>query len=366
MCEQPARRGAAAAMALLCAAPITGLQAQDATTARALLTRLRAAQAAEARRRHAEDSLRTANTRVDTVRVGALVVLSAPGVPTALAAGAAGAWAALDARFGARAHMLTTIPFVLGITGSDPLVPHPPLTSRGIGITADADSASLTRALASAAAFALAEHEDAALREWLGTPISAFPAPAQRFAEVYVELATAPWTAVRRCHGGDLDDCRRMLGLVPGEGYLDQWYDPEDRRRLVAMRSGPIERWTPLHRSCVDGHSADACTALLRADPDGLGQPPTTATLRSTVMDVALELGSPGAYDRLLAAPDRPLTERLEAAATVSSDSLLRAWYARTMLARPKTVTVGAPGAWAAFGWVTALVALALRSSRWR
>jgi len=360
------RRLAPLAMAVLGLGAPGCARAQDAASQRALLARLRAEHAREERRRRIDDSLRTAGIEVDTVRIGTLTVLRAPGVPPALPAGAAGAWRALDSRFGGQTRTLGSVTFVLGISGAPPLVHHPPPGARGLGITAAADSGALARTLASAAAGVISEHSDAAFREWLGGGLSPSPEPPHVLTEAYVELATEPWTVVRRCHAGDLDGCRRMLGLVADEDYLDQWYDDEDRRHLVAAESGATERWTAQHWACVDGGSIDACRALVRAGDGDLAHPPVTRAARATVVDLTLALGGPGAYDRLMATAGHPIAQRLAAAAGVSSDSLLRSWHARVMAARPTAVTLDRTGAWTAFGWVLVAAALALRSSRWR
>jgi hypothetical protein len=109
-----------------------------------------------------------------------------------------------------------------------------------------------------------------------------------------------------------------------------------------------------------------ACDAVVRSGGRAIAPPPVTANLRALIVDLALDHGGPGAYDRLVQRPARPMAERLAAAAGVASDSLLRAWHAATIAARPQSVTLRTAGAWAAFAWVGLLAALALGSSRWR
>jgi hypothetical protein len=116
---------------------------------------------------------------------------------------------------------------------------------------------------------------------------------------------------------------------------------------------------------CVEGRSADACTALLRRLPARSLEPPLRNGPRALV-EQALDLGGPDAYDRLMASPHRPLGERLAVAAGVPQDSLVARWRARVIVARPRAVTLTPRGAWAAFVWILVLGALALQSTRWR
>ncbi len=364
MCDRR-RAGIVAACVLVCMG--TGAGAQDVGTERARLARLEAELRVERARRRVRDSLHAATVGVDTVRVGTLTVLSARGVPASLPAATAAAWRVLDARFGHETRVLASVELVVGVPGTPAVVTRvDPMRIRGVGVPADIDSTALAGTLASVAGRVIVDAQDPALRAWLDAHHDPHAPSRARFGDAYVELATGPWTVARRCLAGDLDGCRRMFGLVPGQDFLEQWYDDDERRHLVADAAGPPARWTPQQRACVEHGASAACVAVLRAGGRPLAPPPVTGKLRALLADLALEHGGPGAYDRLMASADRPLAERLAAAAEMSSDSLLREWHARTMAARPESVTLRAAGAWAAFAWVGLLAALGLGSSRWR
>ena len=371
---------AALTAALLCA----GRPATSQTTAalRAELDRLRQERAAAIAAARRGDSVRALGIRLDTIRAGALTVLAPwPAGPSARAA-TARAWRLLQGRFGDGADVLEGVEFVVQPALGLDVVPlargtrvHPLLIPReasgrsspaDAAIEIDVDTATLARWIASRAAAEVAAHQDTAFRNWLRGNIDAESDDTRRLGGAYVELVTEPWTAVKRCYLGDLDGCRRALGLVPERDPLDQWYDAEDRRRLVATAAPDDFRFRPAgeRASCVEGN-ADACTALLRRLPARSLEPPLRTGPRA-LMELALDLGGAGAYDRLMESPNRPIVERLAAAAGVSQDSLLMRWHARVLAARPRPVTLTAAGAWAAFGWVLALGALALQSTRWR
>ena len=366
--------------ALLCA----GRPATSQTTAalRADLDRLRQERAAAIAAARRGDSVRALGLRVDTIRAGALTVLApSPAGPSARAA-TARAWRLLQVRFGDAAGLLAGIEFVTQpALGPDlvplargtrvrPLrVPREAIRRRSpvdTGFEIDVDTATLAQWIAMQAASDIAAHQDTALRHWLRGTIGPLNDSTRRNADVYVEMVTVPWTTAKRCYLGDLDGCRRALGLVPERNPLDQWYDAEDRRRLVATAAPDDFRFRPAGERalCVEGN-ADACTALLRRMPARSLEPPLRNGPRA-LMEFALDLGGAGAYDRLMEAPNRPIVQRLAAAARVSQDSLLARWHARVIAARPRPVTLTPAGAWAAVGWVLALGALALQSTRWR
>jgi hypothetical protein len=93
---------------------------------------------------------------------------------------------------------------------------------------------------------------------------------------------------------------------------------------------------------------------------------PLSAEARHSLARLVLDVGGRAAYTRLLRYPGRPLSERLAFAAGLPRDSLMARWRSSILAARPKPVTITAPGAWTALGWAVVFGLLALRSSRWR
>jgi hypothetical protein len=357
--------------------------AQTTAALRAQLERLRQEHATAITAASRVDSVRAVGIRVDTIRAGALTVLAAWPAGASVRSATAQAWRLLHPRFGDGAGVLAGIEFVVqpalgpdilplarGTRVRPLLIPREATGRSSPAATAfeiDVDTATLARWIAARAAAEVAAHQDTAFRNWLRGNVNAESDDTRGLEAAYVEMVTVPWTTVKRCYLGDLDGCRHAIGLVPERDPLDQWYDAEDRRRLVATGAADGYRRTrPVERSaCVDGRNIDACTALLRRLPSLSIEPPFPSGQRALV-ELALDRGGLGAYSRLMASPDRPLADRLAAAAGLPEDSLLAAWRARVIVSRPRAVTLTPRGAWAAFVWILVLGALALQSTRWR
>lgn len=360
MCES--RSAALLALAgLLATAPVSG---QSTPAYGAHLARLRAEHQRVLGIARAADVARPAG---DTVRAGALTLI----VPSALAplarASAPAAWQLLEAKFGGRAGLVAPLEIVLQQRGIPPVAPRAPNAQvRPVFVPPDASSAVVAPILAHIGATEINAAQDSALRRWLQWTIDPRPQPRERYAEVYVELVAAPWTAVRSCYGGDIAACGRALGLADAADPLDSWYGIEDRRRLVehAAATWGLRR-LPESRACVVQGDAASCDAALRTVPPEFVNPPLSGVARGLLTDVALELGGEGAYERL-ADGRGPIAARLASAAGVSTDSLVRAWRARAFADAPRPITLRRAGAWAAMVWAVTFAFLGLRSTRWR
>lgn len=354
-----------AAAVVAAAAPATGQTPAD---LRAQLERLRQEHTTALAAARRADSARVAGVGVDTIRVGALTVIAPQSTGSPARPATAEAWRMLHERIGEEARALGGIEFVIQQAGTPDIVPRAPSRLvRPLAVPRGTTTTELAKWLARRAAMEIAALQDTSFRRWLRSGIDLFSDSTRWSASAYVELVTQPWTAVKRCYLGDLDGCRHALGLAPGIDLLDQWYDAEDRRRLVAAADeGQFNRAHARERTaCVDGGAADACTALLRDVSASYLQPPLPSGPLALV-GLVLDLGGPGAYTRLMASPERPLAERLSAAAGLAPDSLLATWRARVLAARPEPVTLTAALAWAAFAWVLAFGTLAVQSTRWR
>ena len=121
----------------------------------------------------------------------------------------------------------------------------------------------------------------------------------------------------------------------------------------------------PEVRDCVEQGDVAACDAALRTVPAEFIHPPLSSRARGLLVDLALELGGAGAYERLVASRG-PLAGRLATAAHVPVDSLVRAWRARAFAHQPERITLRRAGAWAAMAWAVAFALLGLRSTQWR
>ena len=353
--------GALALAGLLAAVPGT---AQSTREYRAHVARLRAERERVVAIALEADRIRPAG---DTVRAGALTIIAPPPLGALARASAPVAWRLLAARFGDQAGLVAPLEIVLQQRGIPPVAPRAPNDRvRPVTVPHGATSDLIAPILAHTAAIHVNAAQDSALRHWLRWTIDPRPQPPERYADVYVELATAPWTVVRRCFAGDLAACERALGLTEAAGQLDGGYGIEDRRHLVELSATTWGlRPLPAARACVEEGIAAACDAALRAVPADLVPPPLSGIARGLLTEVALELGGDGAYERLVDGRG-PIAARLAAAARVPPDSLVRAWRARTFADAPRPITLRRAGAWAAMAWAVTFACLGLRSTRWR
>ena len=360
MCEtRPA--GLLALAGLLAAAPVAGQSTPDYG---AHVTRLREEQQRLLTIAREADRTRPAG---DTVRAGALTLIVPPPLGALARTSAPIAWQLLEAKFGGKARLVAPLEIILQQRGIPPVAPRAPNARvRPVTIPPDATSDVLAPILAHVGATHVNGAQDSTLRHWLQWTIDARPQPPERYADVYVELATAPWTAVRSCYGGDIAACGRALGLAAGASPIETWYGLEDRRRLVDVSSATWGlRQLPARRACLEQGDAAACDDALHAVPPEFVSPPLSGVARGLLTDVALELGGHGAYERL-ADGRGPIATRLAGAAGVSTDSLVRAWRARAFADAPRPITLRRAGAWAAMAWAVTFAFLGLRSTRWR
>ena len=360
MCRDCAA-GALALAALVAASPVVG---QSTPHYRAHLARLRAEQQRVLATALAADENRPP---ADTVRAGALRLVVSPPLEALARASGAVAWQLLEARFGSKARLVAPLEIIVQQAESPPIAPRAPNAMvRPVTVPRDATSDLIAPIVTFIAAAHVNAAQDSALRQWLQWTIDPRPQPPERYADVYVELATAPWTAVRSCYGGDLAACGRALGLAADANPLDTWYGTEDQRRLVEHNSATWGlRPLPAARRCVEHGDATACNAALQSVPADFVRPPLSGAARGLLTDVSLELGGDGAYERLVDGRG-PIAARLASAARVPADSLVRAWRARVFAAAPRPITLRRAGAWAAMAWAVTFAFFGLRSTRWR
>lgn len=210
---------------------------------------------------------------------------------------------------------------------------------------------------------------NSAFRDWLGVQTPTVSDDLD-LRQAYTELVTAPFTSTSGCMLGNLVECRKALGMTTTDDYLTTWYTADDHRTLVLERQRPSDRLYPIQAAryddCIDSSDDEACATFLRAD--GRFQktrPPLSATVRSSLVRHALDVGGSGSYRRLFYAKGA-IADQLAAAAGMPADSLLRSW--RTMLfevsGTPTSVTF--PLALSAILWLAVFSAMALRSTRWK
>lgn len=360
-------RAALLALAVLLVAAPLPARAQEQGAQRARIARLeRALRNAEAAAARADAMRPPVALESDTISAGALRVLAPVGVARDTRTAVAEAWPLIDAAFGNAAARLANHPFTLvggGRRGE---------ADRVDGVTnpvmTNGQATDIVQRLLWAAATVVASGSDSALADWMRGALVPIRDPAGERRGVYVALVSAPSPAARQCYLGDLAGCRSALGFAPVSETVTDWYDAPRRRQIVQDMSNLDQvRSTPRsYVACVAEQSDADCLAVLRRAPPGAIPPPLPPAARLSVVRTAVELGGRGAYARLLTTAGTPIEQRLAIASGVPADSLLRAWQAAVLAARPRPVTVEPRGGWVALAWGVAFGLLALRSSRWR
>lgn len=322
------------------------------------------------------DSGRRSSVPLDTLRAGALTVITTRATAPMVRQVIDHAWRILDQTYGSAATVLSRYPLPVQIVGRTgeilPMRPSPGSGLRGVTLNAilptGADSGTVLRALLFQSSLALGAMRDSALTAWLHVNFTPPWPRDDRLELTYIDLVTSPWSHARTCYLGDLTACRRALGLSGREAPILEWYDAPDRRRLVRDRPySSFDRTAGVqYQRCLNGGPDTACVAAIHASRFFTLDTPLQAPARLSLLQAALTTGGRGAYERLLAGAGRPLDERLAFAAGIPTDSLLSRWRAAVLAARPKTVAFATRQAWAAVIWGVLFGFLAMRSTRWR
>ena len=303
---------------------------------------------------------------LDTIRAGALVVLTRPQDGVRVRRGAEIAWRELDSLYGDGAATLATHPVLFWfLQRRGRQVPEYATKYEPVLGDSAATAADIARQLISGAANVLRKNADTTLANWFGPlllPLSPSPAEVSR---IYVELVTAPSAAVRRCYQGDAASCRAALGLLDGGDRVTLWFDADERRALVSKMSEMDRAGQRVDSdACLLTQSDESCIAVLHTVT--YLEPPLSIEARHSFARAALSAGGRSAYQRLVGSAGRPLSERFAAAAGLSADSSALRWRAAIVAGRPKTVTLATASGWMALGWAIAFGLLALKSTRWR
>jgi hypothetical protein len=349
-------------------ASVASLGAQSPQSMDAVRERVRrlteALRVADAAANRADSLARAARIiKSEPVNAGALHVLAPTVAATSAQAGAEDAWAVLQRTFGSEANTLDTMVFVVQLPRSAAVTAAPSHAWRFVGENSAPD---LSNRLVFEASRLLSIR--LGLANWSGGIFVPERRPQRLLAATYVELVTAPSRATQRCYGGDLAGCRDALNLPPSPDVVRRWYGPAERRGIVRqIITGEETQVVPdLYQRCVVAGDDSACVLLLSRAPEIAIPRPLELPTRAAFVQLALELGGPQAFHRLVAADGRSVDVQLETAAGVPLDSLLSVWRMRVLAARPRPVTLEPKGAWLALMWGVVFGVLALRSTRWR
>jgi hypothetical protein len=209
----------------------------------------------------------------------------------------------------------------------------------------------------------LANQYDDALKRWLVGRIDTRDVvpPA-----LFVDLATSPSVVARACLVGSVDACGTALVLTTPNDPATAWYDAGGRRAVVALVPRDVAPNLLDLDQCVSKGSDAACLREMRSSKSPDIPPPVGWDSRELLVRLALHLGGPGAFDRLITSAPRPIGERLALAARVPIDSLLGRWRAAVLSSRPASVDLTPETAWIALLWGVLFAVFLLRSSRWR
>lgn len=307
----------------------------------------------------------------DTLRMGPVTVMVESNDSTLVHAARTQALRLLNGDLERDLGLLQGLEISIRIRGNQvmDLGPRSDRLARGRPLREERRTDDLAAHLVEATYAALDMNNDASLWRWVPSRPVTRNAARSDLARAYRDMATSPFEASAQCLRRDVDGCRRALGLAETSDPLTDWYTQPDRRALVDRANRPDSRFSPAYAAtydrCVDGGDDAACQASLRALWGGLVRPPLPSNVREALAHRALVMGGDGAYGRFFTTGGT-IEQRLEAAAGVPIETLIRSW--RTTLDE----AVGAPtavswplGLMSVF-WAVALAALGLRSTRWR
>lgn len=332
-------------ISLLWAAPVA---AQDSL---ALLVRMEARLDSLRRAAARVDSLGYTSSATDSVIAGGIRIATSAALRPFVELAAAEAWDSLEARFGASALAVQTLPVIL-FGGPGTVVPE------------SMDRQELARGLEGAAAQSIWRRQDPVLTTWL---MGSFPTGSileEELQSIASELARRPARQNTQCLRGEASACAVALGLRMGADTLAEWYAETTWPRLAETSVWSLTgRDAQLRDRCVALRDLMACRAVLT--PQRIA-PPVSTLGRRFLVELALEAGGAGAFDRLTADTGRTLEQRLEAAAGVPVDTLLARWTASVAASIPGSPAPGGRETFLTMAWSAAVMVMAIRGSRWR
>lgn len=320
-----------------------------------------------------QDSVKIRALPVDTVRVDPLVILAAPEDATLAREAAEAAVPRLRARFGQGVADLRAHPFTIRTPTyshrSDPLVEIAEVDSADHVTSGQSQPA--TRSLVEEAWVVrgsryLTEELGPDFGRWLANALPVDSATSKTWIDGRIELVTTASSAAQACYAGDDRACAYALGVAGEDDPAVHWFDADERRQIVRRASYSLQRGhEDAWQRCVLHDDATTCMALARLIPSDAIQPPLGPTARQGLAQLAMDFGGPGAFARMLTAPNT-VAARLQAASGIPTDSLVRVWRARIMHASAESTTMTPALALMSLFWAATCGALALRSSRWR
>ena len=369
----------------ICALVLAGrrLEAQSRANEDSLLARIHALDSLVASRKHTVDSVRRSLVRpVPPVEItsGAISVRTTPELASRVRAAVALASTVVDSAGSSTlpARVASYVPIVVRDStpvamGFVPVISLAPDSARRwysslrMNVSIAATPSQIADRLALFIEQYALQGADSSLAAWVmmgRLPLR--PTSDENARDVYVELAANESVAARRCRTGDTAACLDAFGLDSSNGSrLTRWYAAEDYRSLLHRVAPPREDSMAVAAwlRCRDARDQDACVIAANALPDASVPLPFSATARLMLVRQALELGGPGAYDRLVS-PNVTMRARMEAAAGKPVDVVVQRWLARVEAARPNPMRVRPGATLASLGWCGLFLAIGITRRR--
>ncbi|HVZ77033.1 MAG TPA: hypothetical protein VG818_03530 [Gemmatimonadaceae bacterium] len=374
MCDARRLATCLSLLVVLATAGARTLRGQDPAAYRARIERLQRTQAALAALAARQDSARRGAIPRDTIVEGAFTILVDSADRALARSAAARATRVIASRMGAAGVAAAARTIAVrrvaraNKPGTPPVVEVMDVDSTGRLTGAQqqvADVDAVARDLEERSARRLMSAFGPAVQRWAGRDIPLDLPGTDAWRNAHIDLVLSQSSIARACLDGDVSACGRALGLVGRDAPLANWYDAQDRRFLVERMRG---QWTPgLQRDaagCVAARLDSACNSVLATLPTDALTPLLGGEGRD-VLRLAMSIGGPGAFARMQAAADDPAAV-VQAAAGISTDSVLATWHTLVIQAREQDATLRLSTAVGALFCVGVCGALSLRSSRWR
>src|SRR5712691_4826492 len=367
MCRLP-RLARAWPLVLLLCAPFVGVRAQDTRMyAQRVDTLYRDWQRIHVQRLAYEDSVARARRAYDTVVVGSIRILTTPDKVASARQSAQKVLAALSPQYGQALATLHEHWFVIrdeldtiDVGGTGRMTRRFALVAElwpdgreSPTLTVDREQALLETALTDVSLQAISRGAGRSFANWIGSRLPSDTAPTMAWSWARLDLLSSQMTAAHRCYSGNVRDCELTLASRSATDPATELFDAADRRHFFAHPSdvGSLDRD---HRidECVAGNDS-LCIAVLRDVPEDRLPDPVPSKNRFAFVQLAVSLGGPGSMERLLLTNGTP-AQRIEAAARMPVDSVLRLWVQHTREARMGSRDMSPADAGTALLWILA------------
>ncbi len=319
------------------------------------------------------DSIRARQLPTDTVRVGVLSIVADSALTTLARESASAAQAKLAQRFGAdlgalRSHLFALFP------ARPPVKDHPDVKFGEVDATGKAASVSRLPRTRDAVGEAWAVRGSEILTRrlgpefgaWLDNAIPLDSPTTAIWVGVRIDLVTSTFQASRQCYAGDIRECERALGVSDDRNPIADWFTASERQEIIYRDRYQLRRAKPQDfERCLAHNDDSACLALGALIPQHDVAPPLGPASRQSLVGLAMAIGGPASYGRMIDAPE-VLQAQLAAASGLPTDSLVARWRARVLTTKADNTTMTPGLALISLFWVATCGSLALGSSRWR